>query len=76
MLRRFQAGPPRRLLAEAQKAADLITEFGQRLVIGRAQILRDMPLLYISYHDMSALPPKKTLMRRIHNFFTVHKTIM
>ena len=41
MLHRFQAGPPRRLLAELQEAADLKTEFGQCPVIGRAQCCRD-----------------------------------
>lgn len=32
----FQAGLPRRIFAKAQKAADLITKFGQSLVIGGA----------------------------------------
>jgi hypothetical protein len=35
-----------------QKAADLVSELGQRLVVGRGQFVRAMPLLEISYHDI------------------------
>ena len=52
VLRRFEAGETRRLFAEMQKAADLVSELGQRLVVGRGQFVRAMPLLEISYHDI------------------------
>jgi len=40
MLRRFEAGETRRLFAEVQEAADLVAKLGQRLVVGRSQLVR------------------------------------
>ena len=76
MLRGFQPGPPRRLLTEAQKAADLITEFCQGLIIGRAQIVRDAPLPDISYHDMYGEDPLIKFLLGIICSCGNHKTFM